>query len=155
MPLCRRASPGEPRLVDCGSLEQLVALIGICGSEAHGLVRQPLAIVLVLGVSLAIAAPLLRRYQLRSPALVGGASTVLAVAIVGLAHSDPRIGQAAIEANRKQYLFVLACELPVLILALISFRYFKWAFWMGWAINLVFALYLAVIVVWLEFFWHW
>jgi hypothetical protein len=114
-----------------------------------------LAIVLVLGVSLMIAAPLLRRYQLRSPALVAGASTVLAVAIVGLAHSDPKIGQAAIEANRRQYLFVLACELPVLILALISLRYFKWAFWLGWSINLVFALYLAVIVVWLEFFWHW
>ncbi len=92
---------------------------------------------------------------MRSPALAGGAFTVLAVAIVGLAHSDPRIGQAAIEANRRQYLFVLACELPVFTLALISFRYFKWAFWLGWTINLIFALYLAVIVVWLEFFWHW
>jgi hypothetical protein len=102
-----------------------------------------------------IAAPLLRRYQLVSPALAGGASAVLAVAIVGLAHPDPRIGQTAIAANRRQYLFVLACELPVLILALISLRNFKWAFWLGWAINIVFALYLAVIVVWLEFFWHW
>jgi hypothetical protein len=114
-----------------------------------------LAIVLVLGICLMIVAPLLRRYQLGSSALAGGASTVLAVAIVGLAHADPRIGQAAIEANRRQYLFVLACELPVLMLALISFRYFKWAFWLGWAINIIFALYLAVIVVWLEFFWHW
>jgi hypothetical protein len=118
-------------------------------------VRQPLAIVFVLGITLMIAAPLLRRFQLRSPALAAGASTVLAVAIVGLAHPDPRIGQAAIEANRRQYLFVLACELPVLVAALISLRDFKWAFWLGWAINLVFALYVAVIVVWLEFFWHW
>lgn len=51
-------------------------------------VRQLLAIVLVLGISLMIAAPLLRRYRLASPALAGGASMVLAFAIVGLAHSD-------------------------------------------------------------------
>ncbi|MGA7917611.1 MAG: hypothetical protein WCA00_20425 [Candidatus Acidiferrales bacterium] len=112
-------------------------------------------ILLVLGVCLMLAAPLLRRYQLRSPAMVAGASAVVAVAVVGLAHQDPRIGQAAIEANRRQYLFLLACELPVLVLALISLRYFKWAFWLGWTINTIFALYLAVIVVWLEFFWHW
>lgn len=112
-------------------------------------------ILLVLGVCLMLAAPLLRRYQLRSPAMVPGASAVVAVAVVGLAHQDPRIGQAAIEANRRQYLFLLACELPVLVLALISLRYFKWAFWLGWTINTIFALYLAVIVVWLEFFWHW
>jgi hypothetical protein len=118
-------------------------------------VRRPLAIVLVLGITLMIAAPLLRRFQLRSPALAAGASAVLAVAVVGLARPDPRIGQAAIEANRRQYLFVLACELPVLVVALISLRHFKSAFWLGWAINLVLALYVAVIVVWLEFFWHW
>ena len=74
-------------------------------------------ILLVLGVCLMLAAPLLRRYQLRSPAMVAGASAVVAVAVVGLAHQDPRIGQAAIEANRRQYLFLLACELPVLVLA--------------------------------------
>jgi hypothetical protein len=118
-------------------------------------VRQLLAIVLVLGISLMIAAPLLRRYRLASPALAGGASMVLAFAIVGLAHSDPRIGQAAIEANRRRFLFVLACELPALVLALISLRYFTSAFWLGWAINLAFALYLTVVAVWLEFFWHW
>jgi hypothetical protein len=76
------------------------------------------------------------------------------VVIIGLAHSDPRIGQAAIEANRRQYLLVRACQLPVLVLALISFSFFKWAFWLGWAINLVFALYLTVVFIWLEFFWH-
>lgn len=117
--------------------------------------RQPLLVLLVLGIILMMAAPLLRRYRLRSPALAGGASAVLLVAVVGSVHVDPRIGQAAIEANRRQYLYVLACELPVLILALVSFKYFKWAFWLGWSINLVFALYLAAIVMWLEFFWHW
>jgi hypothetical protein len=114
-----------------------------------------LAIVLIIGVCLMLAAPLLRRFQFRSPALVAGACTVVVVAIVGLAHQDPRIGEAAIEANRRQYLFVLAGEFPVLILALISLRNSEWAFWLGWTINLIFALYLAVIVVWLEFFWHW
>lgn len=112
-------------------------------------------VLLVLGIILMIAAPLLRRYGLRSHALAGGASAVLLAVIVGLVHVDPRIGQAAIEANRRQYLYVLACELPVFILALISFRFFKWAFWLGWAINLVFALYLTVIIIWLELFWHW
>ncbi len=102
-----------------------------------------------------LVAPLLRRYRKASLALACGAAAVLAVAVVGLVHVDPRIGEAAIEANRRQYLFILTCELPVLILALISFKYFKWAFWLGWAINLLFAIFVAVIVVWLEFFWHW
>ena len=114
-----------------------------------------MAIVLVLGIALMIAAPLLRRYQLAAPALVGGASPVVAVAIIGITYSDPRIGQAAIEANRRQYLYILACELPVFIFALVSLKRFKWAVWLGWSVNLVFALYLAAIVVWLEFFWHW
>jgi hypothetical protein len=37
---------------------------------------------------------------------------------------------------------------------LISQRYFKWAFWLGWVLNLGLALYLTVILIWLEFFWH-
>jgi hypothetical protein len=114
-----------------------------------------LAIVFVLGIILMIAAPLLRRYQLRSHALVAGAATVIAVAIIGLVYEDPRIGQAAIESNRRQYLYMLICQLPVLVLALISLKQFNWAFWLGWSINLLFAWYLAVIVAWLEFFWHW
>ncbi len=143
-----QAPPASAKLA---SLEQLLARAEVSAA----VVRRLLAIVLVLGVSLMIAAPLFRRYRLASPVLASGASMVLAFAIVGLAHSDPRIGQAAIEANRRQFLFVLACELPVFLLALISLRYFTWAFWLGWAINLAFALYLTVVAVWLEFFWHW
>jgi hypothetical protein len=63
--------------------------------------------------------------------------------------------EAATEANIEEYFIILACELPVLVLALISFKYFKWAFWLGWAVNLLFAMFVAVIIVWLEFFWHW
>jgi hypothetical protein len=111
--------------------------------------------VFFVGIGLMLVAPFLRRFRKASLSLACGAAAVLAVAAVGLVHVDPRIGEAAIAANRREYLFMLACELPVLILALISFKYFKWAFWLGWAINLLFAMYVAVIVVWLEFFWHW
>jgi hypothetical protein len=102
-----------------------------------------------------IAAPLLRRYGMASLALAAGALAVIAVAIVGLVFVDSRIGQAAIESNRKQYMFCLACELPVFILALISSRGFKWAFRLGYGINAAFSIFVMVIVVWLEFFWHW
>jgi len=102
-----------------------------------------------------LAAPLLRRYHLAPYALASGASAVIVLSIIGLKFEDPRIGRAAIESNRHFYYLFLAWQFPVLILALISLRYFKWAFWLGWAINLAFALYLTVIVIWLEFFWHW
>jgi hypothetical protein len=117
--------------------------------------RLALIIIFFLGIGVMLVAPFLRRYHKTSLALACGAAAVLTVAIVGLIRVDPRIGQAAIESNRREYLFVLACESPVLVLALISFKYYKWAFWLGWAINLLFAMFVAVIVVWLEFFWHW
>jgi hypothetical protein len=112
-------------------------------------------IIFFLGISLMIVAPLPRRYGMASLSLAGGAFAVLAVAVIGLVHVDPRIGLAAIESNRREYLFCLACELPVFILALISWRRFKWAFWLGWGINVAFSLFILVIIVWLEFFWHW
>jgi len=34
-----------------------------------------------------------------------------------------------------------------LALALISWRRFKWSFWLGWGINLALALYPAVILI--------
>ncbi|HWN31068.1 MAG TPA: hypothetical protein VNN78_06850 [Burkholderiales bacterium] len=112
-------------------------------------------VIFFLGITLMIVAPLLRRYGLASLALAGGAFAVLVVAVIGLVHVDPRIGQAAIESNRREYLFCLACELPVFLLALISWRRFKWAFWVGYGINFAFSIFVLVIIVWLEFFWHW
>jgi hypothetical protein len=112
------------------------------------------AFIFALGVALMLMAPLLRRYRKSSSALAGGASIVLALTAFELIHPDARIGQAAIESNRRFYLIVLAVELPVFILALISLRYFKYAFWLGWSVNLVLSLLLAVVLVWLEFFWH-
>jgi hypothetical protein len=114
-----------------------------------------LLIVFFLGISLMFVAPLLRRYDQASPALAAGAFAVLAVAIIGLVHVDPRIGQAAIESNRKEYSFCLACELPVFILALISWKRLKWAFWLGWAINAIFTLIVLAVIIDLSFFWHW
>jgi hypothetical protein len=113
------------------------------------------ALMFALGVALMLTAPLLRRYHKASLVLMTGASIVLALTTFELIHPDARIGQAAIESNRRFYLIVIAVELPVLILALISSWYFKYAFWLGWSVNLVFTLWLAVVLVWLEFFWHW
>jgi hypothetical protein len=112
-------------------------------------------IIFFLGISLMIVAPLLRRYSKASFALAGGSFAVFAVAVIGLVHVDPRIGQSAIESNRREYLFCLACELPVFILALISWRRFKWAFWVGWGINVAFSLIVFAVVIELVFFWHW
>lgn len=108
-----------------------------------------------LGMAVMTAAPLLRRYNKASGALAAGAFAVLAVAVIGLVHVDPRIGLAAIESNRREYLFCLACELPVFLLALISWKRFKWAFWLGWGINLAFSLIVLAVVIELTFFWHW
>jgi hypothetical protein len=115
-----------------------------------------LTLILVLGISLMVIAPLLRRYRMASPALAVGACIVLALAMIGLVFSGAaRLGQAASHANRRFYLTTLACELPVLILALKSRKGFKWAFWLAWGINIAFAVFLTAVVVWLEFFWHW
>ena len=112
-------------------------------------------IIFFLGISLMIIAPLLRRASMASFALAGGALAVLAVCMIGLVHVDPRIGLAAIESNRREYLFLLACEAPVFLLALISWKRFKWAFWLGYGINVAVSIFVLVIIVWLEFFWHW
>jgi hypothetical protein len=108
-----------------------------------------------LGISFMIVAPLLRRYGMASLALAVGSSAILAVAIIGLVHVDPRIGLAAIESNRREYLFCVACQLPVFILAAISRKRLKWAFWVGWGINVAFSLIILTVVIELEFFWHW
>ncbi len=112
-------------------------------------------IIFFLGISLMIVAPLLRSNNKASPALAAGAFVVLAFSAIGLVHVDPRIGQAAIDQNRREYLFCLACALPVFLLALISWKRFKWAFWVGWGINVAFSLISLAVVIELVFFWHW
>jgi hypothetical protein len=115
-----------------------------------------MAFVFVLGVVLGIAAALLRRYGRASGmALAGGASVLLVLSAAGLLHPDAREGLATLEANRRQYLFVFACELPVLALALVSLERFKKLFWLSWGIHAAFTSCVLVVVIWLEFFWHW
>ena len=69
-------------------------------------------------------------------------------------HVDPRIGQETIEANRRFYMAMLWCEFLVLLLGLISSKTLRWAFWVGWAINVIVATILTLIMVWLEFTWR-
>jgi cytochrome c biogenesis protein CcdA len=114
-----------------------------------------LIVFFAFGMMLMLLAPLLRRRHGAPYALAGGAFILLGLAVLGMTHADARMGQAAIESDRRFYRIVLGFELPVLILALISLRYFKYPFWLGWAVNLVFTLGLAIVIVWLEFFWHW
>ena len=115
-----------------------------------------MAFVFVFGVVLGLVASLLRRYGRASGmTLAGGASVLLVLAAAGLVHTDAREGLATLEANRRQYLFVLACELPVLVLALVSLERFKKLFWLGWGIHAAFTSCVVAVVIWLEFFWHW
>jgi hypothetical protein len=114
-----------------------------------------LIVVFFLGMGIMIVAPMLRRFGIASLALAGGAFAVLLFSVIGLVHVDPRIGLAAIESNRREYLFCLACESPVFLLALISWKRFRWAFWVGWGINLAFSLIVMAVIIELVFFWHW
>ena len=88
----------------------------------------------VLGVLVGIVAPFLRRCgKAGAMTLASGAAFLVVLAVLGVAHADPQEGLATIEANRRQYLFVLACEIPVLVFALLSLRQLKKAIlaWMG------------------------
>jgi hypothetical protein len=102
-----------------------------------------------------IAAPLLRRCgKFASGAPAAGAATLVILAGVGLLHPDFRDGLAAVEANRREYLFVLACEIPVLAFALVSSGWKK-LFWLGWGIHAAFSACVLTVEIWLKFFWHW
>jgi hypothetical protein len=41
------------------------------------------------------------------------------------------------------------------VLALISLKWFDKLYWVGWGIHIGLTVWLAVVIVWLEFFWHW
>ena len=82
--------------------------------------EDPLIVIFLIGMALMLLAPLLRRYNKASLSLAGGACLVLVFSTIGLLNVDPRVGLATIESNRKEYLFFFVCELPALILALLS-----------------------------------
>jgi hypothetical protein len=108
-----------------------------------------------MGIALVWVAPILRRFGKASQTLVAGAFIVLSVVVFGLAFPDIKQGQAAVAANRRFYLAIVGSELPVLALGLISLRFFRYAFWIGWAINLILTLLLIALMIWLKFIWHW
>jgi hypothetical protein len=88
--------------------------------------------------------------------LAGGAAVLVIVAVAGLLHQDMREGLATVESNRREYLFVLACETPVLLLALFSMRWLrKLLFWLAWGIHLAFSACVVTVFIWLTYFWHW
>ena len=108
-----------------------------------------------IGIFAGIVAPVFRRSGTAGVVLAGGAAILMILAVAGLSHRDMREGLATVEANRREYRLILECEIPVLALALASLRWRKKLFWAGWAIHAAFALFVVVIVIWLEFFWHW
>jgi hypothetical protein len=100
--------------------------------------------------------PALRRYRRMAAAMLAfGAAILVTVAVTDLIAQDPRAGLAAIQANRRFDLIITGCELPVLVLALISLKWFDKLYWVGWGIHIGLTVWLAVVIVWLEFFWHW
>ena len=56
------------------------------------------------------------------------------------------------EANRREYLFVLACEIPVLAFALVSSGRPKKLFWLGWGIHAAFSACVLTVVIWAQVF---
>jgi hypothetical protein len=66
-----------------------------------------------------------------------------------------RDGLATVEANRREQRRMLECGIPVMTLALASLGWQKKPFWVGRAIHAAFTVFVAVIVIWLEFSWHW
>ena len=113
--------------------------------------------VFVFGVVAGVVAPVLWRFgDARCVSLAVGAAVLLFFAVFGLTHPDLRQGLSAVEATRREYLFVLACESPVLALAFFSLRWLKTLlFWLGWGIHIAFTACILTVVIWLKFFWHW
>jgi hypothetical protein len=119
-------------------------------------VRSVTAVIFFLGIFAGIVAPLFRRYDKAGVVLAGGAAVLLIVAIAGLLQQDMRQGLATVEAIRREYLFVLGCESPVVVFALFPIAWLRKAlFWLGWLIHLAFTAYVAMVVIWLKYSWHW
>jgi hypothetical protein len=115
------------------------------------------ALIFTGGMLLGVLAPLGRRHRSLAPAaLTVGTVLVLAYALFDLWHPDIRAGRAAVDSNRRFDLFTLACELPAALLASVAWaRSQKLCFWLGWTLNVGYGVWFAVVLVWLEFFWHW
>jgi len=115
-------------------------------------------ILFCLAMALGILSPLFRRKNVRAHvmALASAAGIILLIAVFAFISASPAsLGAAANESNRLQAIAITICELPVLLLSLLSLRGSKALFWLGWAINALFSLYCGYFIVVLTFFWHW
>ena len=83
-----------------------------------------------------------------------GAVILVGFALTHLINQDPRAGLAAMEENRRFGLLIAGCELPVLAMALLSLKWLDKLYWFGWGIHAALSVWLTVVFVWLEFFWH-
>ena len=109
-------------------------------------------------MALTIIAALLRPKQVKvaSYVVVAGALLALTSSIFDWVYPAYKWGMASVNSDRRIDQFTIACELPVLVLALISVGYFRrLTFWLAWTISLIYVLWWAVVIIWLEFFWHW
>lgn len=112
--------------------------------------------IFILGMATGVITAVLRRYgRIAAGVLAMAAVILLAPAVADFVHPDLRTGLAALQSNRKEDLLIMGCELPVLALALISLKRFSKLYWVGWGIHALLSAYWTVIIVWLEFFWHW
>ncbi len=113
-------------------------------------------IISVFGMAIGAISPALRRYRRMAAAMLAfGAAILVTVAVTDLIAHDPRAGLAAIRANRRFDRIITGCELPVLVLVLISLKWLDKLYWVGWGIHIGLTVWLAAVIVWLEFFWHW
>lgn len=113
--------------------------------------RPVTVVVFFLGIFAGIAAPIFRRYGKAGIVLAGGAATLVIVAVTRFLHRrNGNGGGESLPVSR----MLLECEIPVLALALVSLHWQSKLFWAGWAIHAAFTVFVAVIVIWLEFFWH-
>jgi hypothetical protein len=113
-------------------------------------------LVLILGIAAGVITPVLRHYGRAAAAVLAiAAATLLAPSVADLVRPDARIGLAAIQSNRRFDLMIIACELPVLALALISMKRFSKLYWVGYGLHAALTAWLGVVIIWLEFFWHW
>jgi len=109
--------------------------------------------VFFLVLAIGIAAPLFRSLRSRMLALCASFAIVL-MAYSYTVSSPEAVGGAASVANRRQALFIVACESLVLLFAAIASRR-KAMFWLGWASHVLLTVLCVTVVIWLEFFWHW